>query len=252
MNCLAPLGSYFTRRQLSLGVRRHPPLRGILAVIATKVLTVAVGLSAVAIGSQAQSLQRDLPASFRSMAGVTLNRDSAASIRRKLGLSAERKIGADHDTFTSWCYLTREDSSPVILELMSDASDMGTPGRALNVIRLRTAASQEDRHGCVILRTPMTLSTPSGLRLGLTARSIQRLLGRPTRTSGDSLVYEFEAREYMRRGSPEFRAWNTPARRKSCFAGGPPYSNIGTTVMLRLLDDRVTEIRLARYDQATC
>jgi hypothetical protein len=200
----------------------------------------------------AQSQHRDLPRGFRSIAGVTFNRDSAASIRTKLGNTRERRLGGGHDVFTSWCYALTGNASAGLLELMSDISDMGTAGRALNVIRLRAVVPSEEREGCATLRTPGAVSTTGGLRLGLSRSRIRELLGRPTRIAADSLIYEFDAKEYMRPGSPEYRIWNTPEHRKSCFEGGRPYVSVGAMAIVIIRDERAAEIRLERYDQATC
>jgi hypothetical protein len=199
----------------------------------------------------AQSRNRDLPRLFRSIAGVTLNRDSAASLRTKFGATREREVGEGHDRYAAWCYVPAHDSA-VVLELMSDISDMGTPGRALNVIRLRANAPSGDREGCASLRATTANLSPGGLRLGLTRARIENLLGQPTRVTADSLIYDFAAKEYMRPGSPEYRRWNTQEHRKSCFEGGPPYASVGGTAIVVLQDGRAVEIRLERYGQATC
>src|SRR5581483_9692927 len=103
---------------------------------------------------------KDLPRAFRSVAGVTLNRDSAASILQRLGATREEKVGEGHDAYIAWCYVGVPDLSPVLLELMSDMSDMGTPGRSLNVIRLRDKSSAREREGCAPLDRTLSLSTP--------------------------------------------------------------------------------------------
>jgi hypothetical protein len=135
---------------------------------------------------------------------------------------------------------------------MSDASDMGTPGQALNVIRLRADAPSEDRAGCAPLPASATLSTPAGLRLGLGVARITALLGRPTRSASDSLIYYFGAKEYLRPGSPAYEAWDTPEYRESCFDAGLPYANIEARVIVLLRDGQATEIRIERYDQSVC
>ena len=93
---------------------------------------------------------------------------------------------------------------------------------------------------------------PAGLRLGANREAVERLLGRPTRLSADSLIYEFTAREYMRPDSREYAVWNTPEYRESCFDAGQPYVNVSATVIVRFGDGRATEIRLERYDQSVC
>ena len=203
-------------------------------------------------GLRAQSSGRDLPIGFRSLAGVTLNRDSATTVRAKLGATRERRVGSGHDVYVSWCYLPGNESPRALLDLMSDASDMGTPGMALNVIRLRADASSAERAGCASLHDPARLSTPAGLRLGLTSKQVQALLGRPTHRGADSVVYTFDAREYMQPGTAAYEMWNTTEYRESCFEAGPPYANVAATVMVLFRDDRAVEIRIERYDQSVC
>jgi hypothetical protein len=221
-----------------------------MRLTATKASLLAIGLGALRVLG-AQSADHDLPLGVRSLAGVTLNRDSAASIRAKLGSTRERRVGIGDDGYISWCYVS-EGSPRVLLELMSDASDMATPGQALNVIRLRANAPSEDRVGCASLRTAAALSTPAGLRLGLDQTRIEALLGRPTRSGPDSLTYAFDAKQYMRRGTPEYEAWDTPEQREACFDAGPPYANVGATLIVVLRDARAVEIRIERYDQSVC
>jgi len=214
------------------------------------VITTVISVLFVA-NLRGQSSGRDLPRGFRSLAGVTLTRDSAATIRAKLGPTRERRIGTGHDVYERWCYRLT-DGSRALLELMSDASDMGTPGQALNVIRLRADAPSEDRDACAPLRASAELSTPGGLRLGLSSEKIRQLLGRPTRSRGDSLIYDFDAKEFLRPDSRAYELWNTPEYRESCFDAGLPYANVRAAVIVLLKDGRAAEIRLERYDQSVC
>ena len=217
------------------------------------VLTLALALMALCTAQlEAQSGGKDLPLGFRSVAGVTLNRDSAATIRAKLGATRERRVDAGHGFYYSWCYVPGSGSSRVLLELMSDAGDMGTPGHALNVIRLRANAPSNDRSECASLSDSAGLSTPAGLRLGLSSARVQELLGRPTRAAPDSLVYDFDAKEFLSPGTPAYEIWNTLESRESCFDAGSPFANVEATAIVVLRDDRAVEIRLERNDQSVC
>lgn len=233
---------------------RHLRQRSWCAItIRTRVLLLAIVLNALCIAElRGQAGGKDLLRGFRSLAGVTLNQDSAATIRAKLGDTREQNVGSGHDVYASWCYVPAKGQSRALLELMSDASDMGTPGRALNVIRLRADAPSGERRGCAGLPASAALSTPAGLRLGLSRLQIRDLLGRPTRQHADSLVYVFDAKEYMRPGTPEYETWNTPEHRESCFDAGLPYANVAASVIVLLRDGRATEIRIERYDQSVC
>lgn len=221
-------------------------------VVGRHVALVMTLTTACGAGLEAQSNGHDLPRGLRSLAGVTLNRDSAASIRAKLGGTRERRVGTGHEVYASWCYLPAAGASRALLELMSDASDMGTPGRALNVIRLRADAPSDDRRGCARLPASSKLSTADGLRLGARRANIEALLGSPTRRRADSVVYEFDAKEFMRPGTPEYRTWDTPEYRESCFEAGPPYANVAGTVIVLLRNGRAVEIRVERFDQSAC
>lgn len=214
-----------------------------------RVVLFAVGLGAFCVTNlHAQSGGRDLPQGFRSLAGVTVNRDSAVTIRTKLGTTRERHAGS----YTAWCYLPSDTSHHSLLELMSDASDMGTPGLALNVIRVRADAPSEDRNGCAPLRDSTELSTPAGLRLGLSAERIEQLLGPPTRSRADSLIYYYDAKRYLLAGTPEYETWDTLEYRESCFDAGPPFAYVEATVTIVLHDGRAVELRIERYDQSVC
>jgi hypothetical protein len=199
-----------------------------------------------------QSRGRDLPVALRSLAGVTLNRDSAASIRAKLGNTREERVGTGHGVDVVWCYAPAGTTSGPLLELMSDASDMGTPGHSLDVIRLRASAPAKDMRGCAPLSRTVQLATPAGLQLGSTLLKVQELLGPPTRRDADSVIYAFSAKEYMQPGTPEYQTWNTPENRESCFDAGLPYANVTARLVVLFRDNRAIEIRLERYDQAVC
>lgn len=211
------------------------------------VIAIALGVFRLA-DVRAQAAGHDLPTGFRSLAGVTLNVDSAESVRAKLGPTRERQVGAGHGAYVMSCYATTD----ATLELMSDVSDRGTPGRALNVIRLRAKAPAPAREGCASLRASAALSTPGGLRLGLFRADVERLLGQPRHRGVDSLTYYFDAKEYLRSDSPAFEVWNTPERRETCFEAGLPYANVAAMVTVVFRDDRAVEFRIERYDQSIC
>jgi hypothetical protein len=222
-------------------------------VTASKNAAFAVLLSALSVADlRGQSRGRDLPPSFRSVAGVTLNQDSAATIFSKLGNTRERHVGAGNDAYISWCYAPAGGPPRALLELMSDATDRGTPGHALNVIRFRADASSADREGCAQLRASASFSTPAGLRLELGITQIQALLGPPTRRGADSLIYYFDAREDLRIDSPQYAIWNTPEHRETCFDAGLPYANVAAKITVVLRDGRAAEIRVERNDQSIC
>jgi hypothetical protein len=216
-----------------------------------RILSISASLFVTTLHAQPVPRVTDLPRAFRSVASIELNRDSALSVRAKLGTAPTRRVGSGHDTYLAWCYLVVAGGSTKTLELMSDDSDTGTRGHAVNVIRLRSIRPDEPRN-CTHLPVRRPLSTPGGLQLGLTRTDIERLLGRPTRLFRDSSIYDFVSKELMKPSSAEYKAWNTPKYRKECFGGGPPYADVGATVAVLFRDGHAIDIRLERYDQSTC
>ena len=214
--------------------------------------TIATVVGTTHAAAQVKPRAEDLPRGFRALGGVELNRDSALSVFAKLGSAGERRVGSGHDVYRSWCYLIDDAGVPIVLELLSDASEMGTAGHAVNVIYLRSGASRSERKQCSSLVSHAPLTTAGGLRLGLTRKQVQAQLGVPTRRFRDSLVFEFESKEYMKKSSPEYAVWNAPQRRKSCFNGGEPFSTVSATVMVLFRGEHSVKIRLERYDQSTC
>ena len=220
--------------------------------LTSKLFAPSLALTLCAAPLHAQSRGDDLPIGARTVAGVTLNRDSAASIIAKFGHTRERTMDTGHDVYTSLCYVATADPSTALLELMSDASDRETPGKPLNGFRIRADLPLADLQGCAALPVPVALATPNGLRLGLSRPEMTTLLGPPTRTSGDSLIWTYDAKRYMRPGTPEYETWSTPENRESCFDAGPPYANVESVVLVVLRDGRAIELRIERYDQSVC
>jgi hypothetical protein len=223
---------------------------------AMKTVTLALALTVFAAPNLwSQSGGRDLPLGLRSFAGVTLNRDSAASIRATLGTTRERRVLIGGERYVVLCYALSGDSSSAMLELMTnagDATDVGASKHALNVIRLRAESPSEDRSGCARLHASTSLPIPGGLRLGSDVAAIEERLGSPTRIGADSLTYDFATKEYLAAGSPEFEIWNTPEYRESCFDAGLPYANVRARLTIVLREGRATEIRSERYDKSIC
>ena len=77
-----------------------------------KSLVLGLGLCVVGVsGARAQSAGHDLPRGFRSLAGVTLNQDSAATIRAKLKALLGRPTRRDADSVI-YVYDTKEYMAP--------------------------------------------------------------------------------------------------------------------------------------------
>lgn len=217
-----------------------------------RALRLAVTVSLVRVGLlAAQSGGRDLPVGLRSIAGLTLNQDSAVTIRAKLGDTRERRLGAGHDAYTSRCYVAGEPAH-ILLELLSSAGETRTAGEEMSAFRLRADAPGADREGCANLPAAADLSTPAGLRLGLPSSKIVELLGTPTRQGADSLLYYFEAKVFLRPGTPAYDAWNTPEYWETCFNAGPPFAHVGSSVLVVMRGGRAAEIRVERNDQSVC
>lgn len=205
-----------------------------------------------AVPASAQDGPRwDIPPAARAVAGITLNQDSLAGVRAKLGPAQPWTGGAHHDELTSVCYVLGSGAGGQTLVVATDVSVMGLSHQPVNVIALRAGAQPNvDGHACTPVATPWT--DGAGLRLGMARREVHALLGAPHRTAGDSIVYVLSDREPMRPGTPEYERWNTPERRRSCFDGGPPFAWVGGSVTVHMRADAVAAVRLERYNGAVC
>ena len=211
-----------------------------------------LALPIAAISAQ-QGPKRDVPLAMRSVLHIVLNQDSALSIVGKLGPAQQWSSGEGHDRFVNWCFQSGGGTSGTTLHLMSDDSDMGTEGHQVNVIRILSGSSLAlDGHKCGTLKGAGAVSGVGPLSLGATREDVRELLGQPTRSTGDSLVYDLNAEEALDPKSPFFAHWNTPERRKECFEGRSPFVYVGGMIATVFAGDRAQEIRIERYNNAIC
>ena len=218
-------------------------------VITASLLALPIAL----ISAQEGAPKRDVPPAMRSVLGVALNRDSALSIVAKLGLAQAWSSGEGHDRFVNWCFRSGDGTIGATLHLMSDDSDMGTESHQVNVIRIFNGSSRAiDGHKCATLRTGAAISGVGPLSLAATRDEVRRLLGQPTRSTADSLVYDLNGEEALDPNSPFFAHWNTPEKRQACFQGRSPFVSVGGMIATVFASDRVREIRIERYNNAIC
>lgn len=207
-------------------------------------------LQPIVAGAQ-KSDDHDMPEAVRAIAGVRLNSDSAASLTARLGPAIPWKTGSTgHDRYVNWCYQNAANGGVTLL-VRSDAGEMGSENQELNVFEItRGARSTIDGHLC--REVEVQLESIGSLRLGAQRDAVIRTLGAPSRTAGDSLVYEFSATESMNPHSPYYARWNTPEQRTSCFDGKDPFVWVGGVIIIVTRGGTVTVVRVERYDNAIC
>lgn len=197
--------------------------------------------------------ERDLPETFRTVARVRLNADSAVSLAQKLGAATQWMSGSGHDRYRNWCYRIGVAPSGTTLRVQSDAGEMGSDNGEINVFDLRIGASNSvDGHTCHASTSLASLSGLGPLRLAASRASVIGVLGQGTRATRDSLVYEFSTTEPMNPAGPYYARWNTPEQRKSCFGGKAPFVNVFGQITILFRADSAQVIRVERYDNATC
>jgi hypothetical protein len=207
-----------------------------------------LALSAVAwesLDAQTRLPDRDLPTSMRSVLGLELNRDSLASIVSRLGEATVWSDGTGHDSIVKWCYRVGD----AVIEFGSEP-EFGGAGRRLHEITLRRGPSRPaDRERCTAVRR-RELRTPAGVGLGSRIADFERVLGDPTRDSGESVEWEFSTTEPLAPSAPEYAHWN--ARRIECFDGKAPYVNVGVLVRVSFASNVAREVLLSRFNDAIC
>ncbi len=200
-------------------------------------------------GAQTPARQGDLPVSMRSVLGAQLNRDGPDRVVALLGPTSVRDTGDAGGATRVWCYLVGNPSPGSVVEF---AANREMAGDQFEADEIRVTRRNPTRNGerCAASEHAGAPSTPGGLRLGLSERQVVRLLGKPVVRGGDSLYYAWESAKALPRRDPNYAYWNS--RRKECFGGKAPYTNVGGEITVRLDSLGVYQFVLSRGENAIC
>lgn len=188
----------------------------------------------------------DMPASLRGFFGVEVDRDDYATVERRLGRAGLWVTGQTGDALAWWCYRTRGAPPNTVLLLTNDV-EMGGPAREVYQVELyRASAADTLIRRCAILRDSAAGATHGSLRLGMTRGAVIATLGKPTTAWTDSVAYVWDTHQPIPTSDSTYAYWN--ARRKECFDGHAPVSDISGEAMVRFDASGVMGIRISRNE----
>jgi hypothetical protein len=128
---------------------------------------------------------------------VVLEETKLADVRSRLGGSIGQR--GDASGALEWlCFHGRDNRGSWVLWLESGEIH----GRTVGAFQLRSidASAQVDKR-CPLLDATRAIEVASGIRLGLARAKTIEILGRPTKSAGDTLLYAHEHRDGTR-GQP--------------------------------------------------
>jgi hypothetical protein len=191
----------------------------------------------------------DIPASMREVLGARLNRDGPEQVRAILGRTVVTDTGDAGGSSRIWCYRVEAPPEVALLEF-STSREMADARSSADQIRVTRVSTAIPPRRCATAWLRRAAATPGGLRLGLTAREVVRLLGRPQAGGGDSLTYAWEHAQPLSRNDASYTYWNN--RRKECFEGKAPYTNVSAAVTVKLDSAGVYQFTLSRNENSIC
>ena len=186
---------------------------------------------------------------MREVLGARLNRDGPARVIARLGPTSVADTGDAAGATRVWCYRVGPASRSAVVQFATDIEMAGKEFEAdeIRVSRSNRVASTE---GCALARRSSMPATPGGLRLGLSRSQVIRLLGAPIARGGDSLYYAWETTKALSPKEPSYSHWN--ARRKECFAGKAPFTNVQAEITLHMDSLGVYSFTLSRDANSIC
>jgi len=181
-----------------------------------------------------------LPRASRQVLGFTLGRDSfaqAASLWGKATCWESGDGGAGEDKI---CYVAGRGSGQVTLVLSASVlSDRKIDN--LRVIGGRTDFSQK----CAALpaRLAHGIGTQSGIRLGMTRKGLERILGSATGAHGDLVSYTYMAEKALPKTDPDYLA---------CKVGDKSVASLVSGLTARFEGDRLAWFELGYMNGFMC
>jgi len=220
-------------------------LARIVAVLPAIVPLLTTGLQA----QGAPARHGDMPLQVRSIGRLRLNQDNLASVSERVGPVSPWETGDAGDSRVWWCYRNSSDSILTIL-LASSSGEMGGPNHEVDQITLLRGPGADTLASHCATASLGRLSTPDGIRLGISKADALRLLGRPSRQTASMLRYEWEAEVPLATTDPNYRYWN--GRRAECFDGRAPFVDVFSEAVLQFGANGAQRITIERNDESMC
>lgn len=187
-------------------------------------------LIAIAVGvASQQGIRRFDSGSFRIL-DLTLGKSEVADLVRILGPSPEVQARDPEESFR--CYAAAGSDKTVL--------EIGDWFDTLVEFRLLSGTAATIRRCARTSRVSLSLSTGSGLKLGIDRNEVLALLGRPTKTQGQTYIYESA---YDRPLTAEERR-----RAQSSYHSPPDAVEVYERIELKFTGPRVTLVDIVRNE----
>ena len=166
--------------------------------------------------------------------GFSLGKDSLDDVRRALGPSETKRCSQEESSPVEICYrCPGPDEATVVF-----SSGFSGAWRVLDGFKIIAPEEASSCHrSCPVVGIPAAgIETMAGLRLGLTRREVEHLLGTPNSVTNDRLSYQWSFRQRMT---------EEELGRQSEAFGSPvtdPYFDVLDTVELILSGNRVVAV----------
>jgi hypothetical protein len=207
----------------------------------------------IAVASPARTNHRDQPLCSEASAkkirlseadltvlGLTIGHSSLKDVQAKLGSATSRKVSREDESDIALCYVSQEDATVLVFYSgamggWADITEFEVWGREAMFPRPSDCSPSN-----LVSRS---LSTQSGIKLGLATEELARILGTPSKSGRASIKYECLCRRKMT--VDEVARFKTS---NGWDVTGDPYFNQSTWVDVRLNDSKVSRVQIGKIE----
>jgi hypothetical protein len=135
------------------------------------------------------------PSSQFEIVGFRIERDTLKMVQEKLGTAPNLRNLRDASDGDAFCYMSPTEDETRVLFL---SGPMGGWERLDSFAVISPQGVRGRKYDCVLsAEISEKISTPGGLRLGLTRAEVDRILGKPPKIMGHELIYEWLTKQKM-------------------------------------------------------
>jgi hypothetical protein len=193
-------------------------------------------------GEEIKTQERELTNPNFRVLGVTLGESMFGRAATKLGRAATVERGDASTGRRQLCY-----SSPGTHEKVHLIFEQGEVGYAFYLFAGGPAWEGADR--CMASNAvSQSLATGSGLHLGMTPAQVIAILGKPTKARDNELVYSFLIRKKTNPQDLKEARERNPAMSEKDFQANYGYYDLGTGVVARFLDSKLTYLAVSKVE----
>ena len=185
----------------------------------------------------------DLPLTSRTVSGIEVGKSTLNQIKGAYGGGSI--IHVKHTA--QLCYIIQ--SRPEVRMVLSSEDDASSHGQTITRISLRLEDEAPTKSVPCFALSSHTISTLSGLRLGVTPREALAILGEPRSNVGNEMTFDWTITRKISTRSEHYSQWND--LRDRCFAGADPYSEINSSILMEFKNNHAVSIEISRW-VSTC